>query len=338
MAVRPSLSDCLSIELESPFVEVGMDISGSVLLRLSESVPATHLYIAFAGKESFYYTEPAFRRQMKPWGYNFDLVKTKLVNERAEVVSFPDGVAQAGNYQFPFRVDTSASLPASIHCELNLSHLQISYKLTALLSGANVQRSAPVYLYRPVKQSLPPNEVSVSLPLSSCCLSKGFTQVALSLATEGFRTGDTVDLGVMVDNRGGTLPVQRVKGTLWEVYLMQGKRKHFGAKVIDEGEMGTVVMPGKALIGKDALSMKLRVKSECQSTAKGAVVQCMHRVTVAVMVAGHWQPTTLEKTIDIAASLPATQASFSISPSWDLQTYPVTEISINSPMTAPLLP
>lgn len=113
------------LELDKINLLPGEKIDGLILLSLSKDFPGSNISLNFEGEEFCQWPQSTFTASTP--------LKKKILSKNVEIYRFEEGIAKAGDYNFPISFTLDSDLPATYTFANSKIKASVSYKMTGIL-------------------------------------------------------------------------------------------------------------------------------------------------------------------------------------------------------------
>ena len=244
----------LHVHLDTRNFQAGELVQGTIHLKLYATVQAQVLLLLFDGKEHTKFMRDDSEQEF--------LTSYHLINQRFPLFIFPEGYLLSGDYSFPFAFTLPPSLPGSFHLEEDEAEGYIRYHITATVEGSyTFIESSKVWIH--VNQLMTNPIYSVSNDSDSylqpaCCRNKGTVSIKVCFSKNAFVPGETMRLGIEINNSQSQLDVLGYRVTLLRKIRLKSDTRHWmRQEEVGFWNMSLRVPKGEALLGEQSRHQKL---------------------------------------------------------------------------------
>lgn len=297
---KGTASGYLAVQLESRNIQAGGEITGVIHFHVKNPMRVESLGLKFSGKETCSWSVSSTSTSSdgsSTTTTSYFEGKSYIVKQLFPLFVFQDSQVAAGDYSFPFQLNTPETLPGSFHYEFNGDKADIKYSLSGYLasSSAKVEKSkAEVGVTRRMTESIVSLQESVSAQVSTlCCLRQGAVSLNVKISKSAYVAGEACNLIVEVDNSRSSLDVRGVHATVFRtVRLRSNEGVPLVMKVpVNEGTAHRRVPAKQVFSGHSAIHLSLAVQDSKGSvqntnTVRGKNIECIYTVAVKAVMDG----------------------------------------------------
>jgi hypothetical protein len=290
----------LAVQVESRNIQAGGEITGVIHFHVQSAIRAESVGLKFSGKETCSWEETSSSTNSDgstTSSTTYYKGKSSIVKQLFPIFVFQDSQVAAGDYSFPFQINTPATLPGSFQYELATVNAHIKYVLSGYLASttAKVNKAkAEVGVTRRMTEVIVSLQETVSAQVSTmCCLRKGVVSLGANISKSAYVPGEICNLTVELDNSKSLLDVLGFKATLYRTIRL---RSNEGAPTIiklavNEGSAYKRIPVKQVLSGHSAIHMSLAVQDSKGSvqnanTVRGKNIECIYTVVVKAEMDG----------------------------------------------------
>jgi hypothetical protein len=295
-------SGYLAVQVETRNIQAGGEITGVIHFHVQKPIQAESLGLKFSGKESCCWEESNTVTNSDGSTSTDTRVyrgKSPIVKQRFPIFVFQDSQIAAGDYSFPFRIATPATLPESFQYEFWAVEAHIKYLLSGYLTSttAEVKKTkTEVGVTGQMKEAIVSLQEAVSAEVSTmCCWRKGVVSLATNINKSAYVPGEICNLSVEVDNSKSQMNVNGVKATLFRT--MRLRSDHLATTMIklpvNERSMHQQIAAGEIIAGSTAIRIPLAIRDSNPklsganaNTLRGKRIECIYTVVVKAEMAG----------------------------------------------------
>jgi len=290
-----SESGNLVVQVDTRNIQAGNEITGVVHFQLRRQTRAESLVLKLAGTEYCYWEETTTKTDSD--GAESTLTteyegNSSVVEQLYHLFLFQDSQVLQGQYSFPFRLSTAASLPGSFEFTSEATNAHIRYHLSAFLynSRANIQCvQTSICLTKCMSEAIVGLQDSTSARICTwCCLGKGEVQLSVRVNKSAYVPGETAYVEVDVDNSRSRLDLHGIKASLSRTIRL---RANNGATNICKGKIsrgysGQLVAAGQ---GSTTLHLSLSIphdSTQNTTSLQGEHIECQYTLSVKAAMDG----------------------------------------------------
>jgi hypothetical protein len=202
----------IGVTIEKPSYHSGEMIKGAAHLNVIKPFPLSAIILRIWGKEKikFWYRSGKHRHSAVGARIIFDA--------KSDLAHFTDTIIM-GQYVFPFIIDVPMGITPSFQYEddafLNKSFAKVVYKIRVLASSSDrsielIGSTTPLLLSECPKVKIPPPLMDYDKEVYCCC-SSGKSKIYLSCDKAVYVLGETINVGMRIDNSNCTVDVITAK-------------------------------------------------------------------------------------------------------------------------------
>lgn len=297
-----SESGYLALQVDSPTIQAGNDITGTIHFHVQTLTSAEFLILKLSGKEHAYWEERTHtthggHRRTHTHSYTGH---SSVFKQEYPLFSFQNAQVAPGDYSFPFRLGTPVSLPGTFeyHGGLDSAMAYIRYRLTAYVRPSNRHvRKAKlgISITSRLNQAIASSQDLVAAEISTwCCRKKGRVQFGVNINKTAYVPGEHAFVHVDVDNSQSMLDAKGVQATLYRMIRLRsnGMHRHLIKQVVNRGYTPTLVPAGQTATGTNGLQAALPVQDSSgtiqnTTTVRARHVECIYALDVQAEMDGN---------------------------------------------------
>lgn len=283
------VQSCTAVALEKQQYCAGETVRGYVQMQMAsaQAMRTVAVQLQCTSRTRVHYTTHKKHRKHRRTHHHTAKEERTLFALRAPCAEFPYGSVAPGLYQFSFEFTLPSHAPASVHHEGRQNSFTVATTATALIAGieggGNQEWSLnPIVIdiTSPPPPAQPLESTSTQPVNCFCCINRGEVSLTSAVSTSVFRSGDTGQVRVQVDNLSST-QVDQVCVTLWQ-------EAHFSARGHNKYMS---IMLGQTVLHPDGIAPhasaeqrlgNLQVAANALSSMQCENVRVSHHVDVEV--------------------------------------------------------
>ena len=289
----------LAIQLETPSILSGSELTGIIHFHLLSDIVSDSLSVKISGKEHCSWDETSETTDSEGKSSRTTTTytgKSTVIKQILPVFVFERGEIKAGDYSFPFNINTPRDLPSTFQYGVRN---YVKYRINAILNGTTAKikssKTEIGIINSQISMEIRSLQGEITAKIATwCCMRKGKVKVTGWIEKNAYFPGEIVHVQAGIDNSRSMLRVNRVKVRVFREILLRSKegRTKMAKETVNEGYI-TRSVPIGALISSDTplhfslplLSLK-KSSIDQTPTHHGTHINCVYLLEILAEMDG----------------------------------------------------